>query len=267
MTTVTAPQAPGVPVDAPAGATPLVVLTDEELAALDPASPDERLVVLPQVDGLTKAERDLVVAAALRGLVARGWVSPTDPAEIEQAAAAGDQPVTVTLRLAEHLATTLQLRASARRAVVAQRLTAQRQDSLYLYDVTDELSLVELVEPTGLHHFALTTPAGSVSALLEYFARPQWQGEEGPTLTVPIEEALLGQVSAPVADALGEAYVQGAFVIRRPGPPDPTTPLFAVHAGPQGLLVGRFEPGDPGAVRLERVTRTGLLSWVEEQLT
>lgn len=130
----------------------LIVLSDEEILALD--GPDSlRALGSPFLDQ-DHIDRDTASATALRGLIARRMVNPTDQArepEGEILVGEGD-PVSRLLQLERGLAGVLLLRRIPEEMLIIERVASDVRTRLGLYAFPDGV-LEEFVAADGFHHF------------------------------------------------------------------------------------------------------------------
>ncbi|MDT9592893.1 hypothetical protein RDV89_07425 [Nocardioides zeae] len=249
--------------EAPGGpATYVVTLTDEELAALGHA---EGVAVLPYLADLDDTASDLVQATALRGLVARGIVSPPEGGD-PRPEVAGDR-AEVDLLVRQDVLSVLTLRRAAPVAVAVARAGAATQDFWYAH-VVEEYVLLEEVTPDGQHRFALARTAslgGLVeAAVLHPEAAAAADGSEAPvTLRVP---AGAGQAAGDLAVAtappelmarLGAAYLRSDVVVVRRDRGERAGELLGVFSGPTGCWTSTAVAGS-GTVEVVATTPDAL---------
>lgn len=239
-TTVTDPAATDA---APELATPVVTLTDEELAVLGHA---EGPAVTPYLADLTGAVRDQALATALRGLLARGIVSAPDGDGAPELQ--GDR-VELDLLVRQDVLSVLTLRRGASAVVAVARTGAAVQDFLYVH-VVAEFVLVEQVGTDGHHRFSLGRAADLPDLLVGAVLHPEAaSGTTGDpvTLTVPA-----GEVAGPAAVAvtppalmarLGTAHLRADVTVLRPGATDGPGELLGLFTGPRGCWTARTAAG------------------------
>ena len=160
---------------------PMLVLTDEEIVALDGLQHDQ-LAPTPWLDATIAkgvASRELLSEVAMRGLVARGiLVAPTD----------GDGVI--------HLRSTdptipgvLMLRRTSSAFVQLKVVTAVAESYFFGYVFPDEgAALHEVIDPTGMHFFTLSTIdalVDTVTAILNPFGV---EGSEGSTVSYTADQ-------------------------------------------------------------------------------
>jgi len=245
---------------------PLVDLTDEELAALD--GPPVGLVVSPYLEELEPAARDVAVVTAFRSLVARGLVLAPTPeqatAAARAAATAGEELAAVDVEMAEVLSQVLTLRRVADRVVCVQRTTDGARAWRYLHRVDDELTLDELVEPTGLHRYALVATPALLDVLVDWVVPEGVDGPDGAEVALDASAAADGRAGDALLERLAGAHVLADVTVRGRADAGPGR-LLGTFAGPDGLhLSTAFGTG--GQVRLRPVSRRTLRAALADQL-
>lgn len=161
----------------------LIDLTDEELAAIDTRPPRERLVVYPYLDELPEHDREVMIIAALRGLVTRGHVELPGPTELAGLLSATSHTAQVPVRLNPGLQQLLNFRRQAERIVAAQRTTNGSTEFQYVYRLPDEVALTENVSAGGVHHFQVVDNAQIPAALGDYTNPEAVPGATGRAIT------------------------------------------------------------------------------------
>ncbi len=246
---------------------PLVDLTDEELAALD--GPPVGLVVSPYLEVLDPAARDVAVVTAFRSLVARGLVLAPTPQHAETAAraaaAAGEELAAVEVEMAEVLSQVLTLRRVADRVVCVQRTTGQSRAWRYLHRVDDALTLDELVEPTGLHRYALVATPALLDVLVDWVVPDGVDGADGAEVDLDASAAAGGRAGDALVEQLAGAHVLADVTVRGRGDAGPGL-LLGTFAGPDGLHLSTTAFGTGEQVRLRAVSRRSLRAALADQL-
>lgn len=246
---------------------PLVDLTDEELAALD--GMPVGLVVSPYLEELPPAARDVAVVTAFRSLVARGLVvAPTAQqatAANRTAATAGAELAEVDVEMAEVLSQVLTLRRVADRVVCVQRTSGQARAWRYLHRVDDALTLDELVEPTGLHRYALVATPSLLDVLVDWVVPEGVDGPDGDEVALDASAAADGRAGDALVEQLAGAHVLADVTVRGRDDAAPGV-LLGTFAGPAGLHLTTTAFGTGGRVRLRPVSRRTLRTALAEQL-
>lgn len=245
----------------------LVDLTDEELAALE--APGEGLVVTPYLDELGPGQRDTAVVTAFRGLVARGMVDGPSREQAEQAARtaarAGGGTAAVDVRMSEVLSQVLTLRRVAPRVVCAQRTVADLRHWRYVHVLDDELALDEVVEPTGLHRFALLRSTDVSEVLLSWLVPEGCESLDGPAQSLDPQDAARGRVPDQLLERLAQAQVVGDVTVRRVGDGGGST-LLGTFAAPGMLVLSRTGSEYGSSVVLRAASRRTVQEALIEQL-
>ena len=246
---------------------PLVDLTDEELAALD--GPPVGLVVSPYLEELEPAARDVAVVTAFRSLVARGLVLAPTPeqatAAARAAATAGEELAAVDVEMAEVLSQVLTLRRVADRVVCVQRTTDGARAWRYLHRVDDELTLDELVEPTGLHRYALVATPALLDVLVDWVVPEGVDGPDGAEVALDASAAADGRAGDALLERLAGAHVLADVTVRGRADAGPGR-LLGTFASPDGLHLSTTAFGTGGQVRLRPVSRRTLRAALADQL-
>ena len=178
---------------------PYLVLSDEELAVVtDEVPAEQRLFDTPAVDGLDEAARRAALAAAARGLVARGLVV-ADPQPEE-----ATEPQVVVLA---ELAVVLDLLSRPDVTVVAQRQDDDGATHLRHWIGWRDSVVLEHEASDGLHRFALRLP-GRAAMALAAFADPRRlareEHEHHPPVVAPADAPPGGEVGGEVVALLQE---------------------------------------------------------------
>jgi hypothetical protein len=204
------------------GTQPLLRLTDEELAVLDPVPDDETIVAAPHLSALGEEQRTWVMATALRSLVAREVVEITNIEEIDAMLRRpdADRTAKVDMRIRPEVDLVLTLRRTAERAVAVRRETADGTAYAYVHIHTPDLLLLERVTAGGMHLFTLAANTGDVATMLRAFVDPFGVADrDGPEHELD-PAALDRDHVGPLANVIDNARVVGHLVLlgREPGP-------------------------------------------------
>ncbi len=222
------------------GDRPLLVLTDEELAAVSGDLPDARNAVdLQALDGLTEDQLTAVMAAALRSLAARQLLSDAED---------GD-PSRVMLH--DQLAIVTGARTDAVGITVAERQTDEGPRTFAVYALADGAALLDQAE-RGVHVLHLVT-AGEALTALATFLDPEEGADESRD-----GEVLEGDAAAPPdgwSDIVVAAGEQAATLVSTTD--EGTSALAVFPTGAQLWLVGSLEEDDEGTTTRVRATQLG----------
>ena len=255
--------------------THVVTLTDEEVAILDGLQ-NPQLVPLPWLDAQEGADRTLVGRVALRSLLARGLVVPSDE---ERPPGPGGEPQ-VGIDAVPEVTGPLVLRRTASAILSADRTTALGKHWVYVYLHDEDRVLEEEVGPSGHHSFSvypLTELAGRLAVFLDPAAKAVLDGRArtftteqfaaeartSPELSGAVAVTVLGAVRAG-SDTLVRVSVyatpDGVYVVRggEHGADGAPVTLELSEVGPATLrrlpaeLLGRCRPRRPAPARRAR---------------
>jgi hypothetical protein len=232
-------------------AAPVVVLTDEELVALDGLQ-HEQVVPTPWLDA-QPFDRHSLGGIALRGLVARGQVLlATDPGDPSGFGFTSVEPITGTLMLRRTSATLLR----------CERTTAAGDAWLFAYVHDGAGVLLEAVEVNGLHEFFAATLPAAANAI-EAFANPLGAaGAPGAAVTRPAAD--FENLTAGVPGFAATTAVTSVLAVTVA---DPEPQGCVIYAGPD--VVGELSPvpNDPeNRLTASPKTRADLLRSIEALL-
>ncbi|WP_237841040.1 hypothetical protein [Cellulosimicrobium cellulans] len=223
---------------APGEVTHVVTLTDEEVAILD-GLPNVQIVPLPWLDAQVGADRTLVGRVALRSLLARGLVVPSD----EERPPGPDGQPQVGIDAVPEVTGPLVLRRTANAILSAERTTALGKHWVFVYLHEDDQVLEEEIGPSGHHSFSVY-PLAEVTGRLAVFLDPAAKAVlDGRTQTFTTDEfAASARTSPELADAVA-VTVLGAV---RAG--SDVLVQVSVYATPDGVYAVRGgEHGADGA--------------------
>lgn len=204
----------------------VVTLTDEEIVAVD--GPES---VAPRFwyDALPPASREVAVAAASRGLVARGWAAANPVAE---------SVADLALEPAGPLLAILGLRRSARLIVLAeQKLEAETRARVY-YLLAAGMALEEAVNSGGLHRFTTMSTATAIAELTAWcdpFETPRPATPRVLTVDADADLAALG------AGALGDTRVVTVVAAVSGRTARPVERYLTVYGSPDRLVLAARE--------------------------
>ncbi|MEW2352001.1 hypothetical protein AB0904_30615 [Streptomyces sp. NPDC006684] len=233
------------------GTQPLLRLTDEEIAVLDPESLSECVAPTPRIAELSGQEREWVYATALRSLVSREAVEVANIEELdavlraaEARREAGETPaegtdpgsrpsgVDLDLRITPEVSLVLTLRRTAARALAVEQHTSSGRTHLLVYVHADDLHLVERVTSGGLHMFTLAASAQDAADMALLFVDPfEVAAKDGPVQHLTPEQISQENVGRALGEAIDNALVVGQTVLLA----DTPGPLLTTYATDQAL--------------------------------
>ncbi|ASY32818.1 MULTISPECIES: hypothetical protein [unclassified Streptomyces] len=233
------------------GTQPLLRLTDEEIAVLDPESLTECVAPTPRIAELSGQEREWVYATALRSLVSREAVEVANIEELDavlraaearresgETPAEGTDPgsrpsgVDLDLRITPEVSLVLTLRRTAARALAVEQHTSSGRTHLLVYVHADDLHLVERVTSGGLHMFTLAASAQDAADMALLFVDPfEVAAKDGPVQHLTPEQISQQNVGRALGEAIDNALVVGQTVLLA----DTLGPLLTTYATDQAL--------------------------------
>jgi hypothetical protein len=150
------------------GTQPLVRLTDEELAVLDP---EETFVPKPHLTTMDPQQREWILATALRSLVAREAVEIRNIEELS-GVSQGAPEAQVDMRIRLEIDLALTLRRTADRVLTIKQQSAAGSAFGYVHIHALDLLLVERITAGGMHLFTLAHRAHDVVDLVQPLLDP-----------------------------------------------------------------------------------------------
>ncbi|MFG2500127.1 hypothetical protein ACGFSB_18190 [Streptomyces sp. NPDC048441] len=233
------------------GTQPLLRLTDEEIAILDPDSLTECVAPTPRLATLSGQEREWVYATALRSLVSREAVEVANVDELDavlrasaaQSAAgeasgdgtdSGSTPsgVDLDMRITPEVSLALTLRRTATRALAVEQHTSSGLTHLLVYVHAEDLYLVERVTSGGLHMFTLAGSAKDAADMALLFVDPfEVADKDGPVQQLTPEQISQENVGRALSNAINNALVVGQTVVLADAP----GPLLTTYATEKAL--------------------------------
>ncbi|KUL54729.1 hypothetical protein [Streptomyces sp. NRRL S-1521] len=261
------------------GTQPLLRLTDEEIAVLDPDSLTECVAPTPRLTELSGEEREWVYATALRSLISREVVEIANIEELdgvlraaEKAEAAGDTDagerpsgVDTDLRVAPEVSLALTLRRTAARALAVEQHTSAGATHMLVYVHAEDLYLVERVTSGGLHMFTLAASAKDVADMVLLFIDPfEVADKDGRTLQLTPEQISTEDVGTALSEAINNALVVGQTVLLADAP----GPLLTTYATEKALWTVYVEkPNAPAGIQARTVGKNSLRKMIIKLIT
>ncbi|WJV46908.1 hypothetical protein [Streptomyces flavofungini] len=220
------------------GSQPLLRLTDEEIAVLDPDSLADCVAPTPRLTELSGQEREWVYATALRSLVSREVVEVANIDELDALLRSGtgedgddstSEPsgVDIDMRITPEVSLALALRRTASRALAVEQHTSSGVAHALVYVHAEDLYMVERVTSGGLHMFTLAASAGDAAEMVQLFVDPfDVADKDGRSEQLTPEQISTENVGRPLSEAINSAMVVGQTVVLADAP----GPLLTTYA-------------------------------------
>ncbi|MEV7140016.1 hypothetical protein [Streptomyces tauricus] len=267
------------------GTQPLLRLTDEEIAILDPDSLTECVAPTPRISALSGQEREWVYATALRSLVSREAVEVANIDELDAVlraadassrsgdADSGDGPdpgsipsgVDLDMRITPEVSLALTLRRTAARALAVEQHTSSGVTHMLVYIHAEDLYLVERVTGGGLHMFTLASSAKDAADMVQLFIDPfEVADKDGRVQEITPEQISDDNVGRALGEAINNALVVGQTVLLADAP----GPLLTTYATDKALWTVFVEkPNAPTGIEARPVSRTTLRAMIAKLIT
>ncbi|QEV19546.1 hypothetical protein [Streptomyces alboniger] len=256
------------------GTQPLLRLTDEEIAVLDPDSLTECVAPTPRLPELSPQEREWAYATALRSLVSREAVEIANIEELDAVLRSAeahpetaDTPsgVNADLRITPEVSLALTLRRTAARALAVEQHTSNGTTHMLVYVHSDDLYLVERVTSGGLHMFTLAASAKDAADMVLLFVDPfEVADKDGRLLELTPEQISTDDVGTALSDAINNALVVGQTVLLS----DTPGPLLTTYATQQSLWTVYVEkPNAPTGIQARPVGKNTLRKMMTNLIT
>ncbi|MCX4235996.1 hypothetical protein ACH4Y0_25060 [Streptomyces sp. NPDC020707] len=269
------------------GTQPLLRLTDEEIAILDPDSLTECVAPTPRITQLSGQEREWVYATALRSLVSREAVEVTNIDELDAVLRAafpnsgsdgadadsgdGTDPgsvpsgVDLDMRITPEVSLALTLRRTAARALAVEQHTSSGVTHMLVYIHAEDLYLVERVTGGGLHMFTLASSAKDAADMVQLFIDPfEVADKDGRVQQITPEQISDDNVGRALGEAINTALVVGQTVLLA----DTPGPLLTTYATDKDLWTVYVEkPNAPTGIEARAVGKTSLHRAITKLIT
>ncbi|MFR0358978.1 hypothetical protein [Streptomyces sediminimaris] len=158
------------------GTQPLIKLTDEELAVLDPSALKDVVAPTPHLATLPEEKREWVLGTALRSLVSRGAVEVANIAELDAVlrseGTGSNLTAEVDMRITPEVGMALTLRRTATRALAVEQQTSSGSVTAFVFVHSPELMLIEQVTGGGMHIFTLAGKARDAARIVQALVDP-----------------------------------------------------------------------------------------------
>jgi hypothetical protein len=207
------------------GTQPLIKLTDEELAVLDPSSIQEVVAPTPHLATLSEEQREWVLGTALRSLVSRGAVEVANISELDAVlrSEGTDSHITadVDMRVTPEVSMALTLRRTAARALAVEQQTSNGSVTAFVFVHSPELLLIEQVTGGGMHIFTLASKARDAARIVQALVDPFGTADrDGKVLQLDQSALTADTVDKKLASVIDRALVVSQLIVLadEPGP-------------------------------------------------
>ncbi|MFG2078148.1 hypothetical protein [Nonomuraea maritima] len=242
------------------GTQPLVRLTDEELAVLDP---EETFIPKPCLSAMDTQQREWAMATALRSLVSREVVEIHNIEELD-AALYGAQEAAVDMRIRMDVDLALTLRRTADRALAITQHTAAGTAFGYVHIHAANLLLVERITAGGMHLFTLADKVHEVVNLVQPLLDPFGVADQDGPLAPLAPSALDREHVGPLAAVIDNARIVAELVLLS-DPPGPMLTTYVTDRAVWAVLVD--SPHAPTGITARSVSTATLSQHIAEMLS
>ncbi|HEX4817675.1 MAG TPA: hypothetical protein VFV66_33465 [Nonomuraea sp.] len=242
------------------GTQPLVRLTDEELAVLDP---EETFIPKPHLTAMDSRQREWVLATALRSLVAREAVEIRDIEELD-AVLQGASEAQVDMHLRMEIDLALTLRRTADSALAVKQQSAAGSTFGYVHVHATDLLLVERITAGGMHLFTLAGKVQDAVTLIQPLLDPFGVADRDGESTSLDPAALDREHVGPLAGVIDNARIVGELVLLS-DPPGPMMTTYATDGAVWAVVVD--SPHAPSGITARPVSAATLSRHIAEMLS
>ncbi|MFH9588035.1 hypothetical protein [Streptomyces luteogriseus] len=207
------------------GTQPLIKLTDEELAVLDPSALQEVVSPTPHLSTLSEKQREWVLATALRSLVSRGAVEVANIPELDAVLRSegtdAQSTADVDMRVTPEVSMALTLRRTAARALAVEQQTSSGSVTAFVFVHSSDLLLIEQVTGGGLHIFTLASKARDAARIVQALVDPFGTADrDGKVLQLDPSDLTGDTVDKKLASVIDRALVVSQLIVLadEPGP-------------------------------------------------
>ena len=207
------------------GTQPLIKLTDEELAVLDPSALQEVVSPTPHLSTLSEEQREWVLATALRSLVSRGEVEVANIPELDAVLRSegtdAQSTADVDMRVTPEVSMALTLRRTAARALAVEQQTSSGSVTAFVFVHSSDLLLIEQVTGGGLHIFTLASKARDAARIVQALVDPFGTADrDGKVLQLDPSALTDDTVDKKLASVIDRALVVSQLIVLadEPGP-------------------------------------------------
>jgi hypothetical protein len=242
------------------GTQPLVRLTDEELAVLDP---EETFLPKPHLSALDSQQREWALATALRSLVSREAVEIRNIEELD-AVLQGAPEVQVDMHLRMDIDLALTLRRTADRALAVKQQSTAGSAFGYVHVHATDLLLVERISEGGMHLFTLAGKVQDAVNLVQPLLDPFGVADRDGESTSLDPSALDREHVGPLAGVIDNARIVGELILLS-DPPGPMMTTYATDREVWTVLVD--SPQAPSGITARPVSAATLSRHIAEMLS
>ncbi|APY86970.1 hypothetical protein DCW30_30030 [Streptomyces alfalfae] len=252
------------------GTQPLIQLTDEELAVLDPTALEEVIAPTPHLATLTSEQREWVLATAIRSLVSRGAIEIANIPDLDALMRSEGKfehggTTDVDMKMTPDVDLALILRRTAARALAVEQQTSRGSVHGFVYVHSPELMLVEQVTGGGMHIFTLASSAADAAKMMQVLVDPFGVADEdGRTQRLDVTALTSDQVEGPLAEAVNNALVVTQLIVLA----DEPGPLVTAYATEDAVwTVSVDKPQAPTGIQARKVGERSLTSEIIRLIT
>ncbi|MFT2016929.1 hypothetical protein ACMA1D_13930 [Streptomyces sp. 796.1] len=242
------------------GTQPLIKLTDEELAVLDPSAIEDVVAPAPHLETLSEEQREWVLATALRSLVSRGAVDVTNIAELDAVLKSDGTRSRLTadvdMRVTPEVNMALTLRRTAARALAVEQQTSAGSVTAFVFVHSAELMLIEQVTGGGLHIFTLASKVRDAARIIQALVDPFGAADrDGKALQLEPSALTAATVDKRLASVIDASLVVSQLIVLADAP----GPLLTTYAtGRELWAVNVDSPQAPTGITAQAVSERTL---------
>ncbi|MBX9364740.1 hypothetical protein [Streptomyces sp. WAC04114] len=248
------------------GTQPLIKLTDEELAVLDPSALQEVVSPTPHLLTLSEEQREWVLATALRSLVSRGAVEVANIPELDAVLRSEGTDVQSTadvdMRVAPEVSMALTLRRTAARALAVEQQTSSGSVTAFVFVHSSDLLLIEQVTGGGLHIFTLASKARDAARIVQALVDPFGTADrDGKVLQLDPSALTDDTVDKKLASVIDRALVVSQLIVLA----DEPGPLLTAYATDREVWVVNVDsPQAPTGITAQAVSERTLEKFINK---
>ncbi|MFJ4541053.1 hypothetical protein ACIP39_34595 [Streptomyces tibetensis] len=248
------------------GTQPLIKLTDEELAVLDPSALQEVVSPTPHLSTLSEEQREWVLATALRSLVSRGAVEVANIPELDALLRSEGTDVQSTaevdMRVTPEVSMALTLRRTAARALAVEQQTSNGSVTAFVFVHSSELLLIEQVTGGGMHIFTLASKARDAAQIVQALVDPFGTADrDGKVLQLDPSALTDDTVDKKLASVIDRALVVSQLIVLA----DEPGPLLTAYATDREVWVVNVDsPQAPTGITAQAVSERTLEKFINK---